>query len=185
MTTDWRQAEKTLACLLQGMLGQKIYLELRDESEIFGTLTDADAKMNTMMKDVTLTNSKGEVIKLPFLFTKGRYLRSVPIPDRIDPIAVIHQHIHQTKRSKGVKRKYIHGENRARPGKDGTTGKMLGSSRSHLNTNDYTRGRGRGHGRGRGRGRGDPEGIAERQVDDHLVKNRFTYTSYLSDVTIT
>lgn len=72
----------SLICLLQGLIGHRATIELRNESSITGRILDVDIHMNVSLSDVTFTSEKG-VQSLSAFYIRGKNIRFVHIPDHV------------------------------------------------------------------------------------------------------
>jgi len=72
----------SLICLLQGLIGRKACIELRDETEATGVITHVDSCMNVSMSNAQLIGCKGE-ISLEVFYVRGQNIRYVHIPDEV------------------------------------------------------------------------------------------------------
>ncbi|XP_015787597.1 U7 snRNA-associated Sm-like protein LSm10 [Tetranychus urticae] len=90
---------KTLICFLQTLIGQKTWIELKNDFILVGTVKQVDACMNIELsevlvkKPVNLVNSDYNQSNLDYMFVKGTRIRYVSVPDEIDVIENINQGI--------------------------------------------------------------------------------------------
>ncbi|XP_053209664.1 U6 snRNA-associated Sm-like protein LSm2 [Panonychus citri] len=100
---------KTLICFLQTLIGQKTWIELKNDYQLLGTVDQVDAYMNVELSDVSVRKPvnlvKGDYhqYNLDYMFIKGTRVRYVSVPDEIDVIENINQGIekirnHHTRR---------------------------------------------------------------------------------------
>ena len=95
---------KTLICFLESLVGQRISIELKDDSSLFGLLTSVDIHMNCHLVHVTLIKPQSifvskKVTKQHFqdFFLKGNRIRFVEIPDSVDPVKNIQEQLDQNR----------------------------------------------------------------------------------------
>jgi len=83
--SELREGEKTLACLLQGMLGVRTTIELRSDAEVTGTIRSVDAHMNTSLTEVVLKPATpgARQVKCAAFYVCGKFIRYVHIPAQI------------------------------------------------------------------------------------------------------
>ena len=92
--SELRDGEKTLSCLLQGMLGVRTTIELRSDAEVTGTIQSVDGHMNVSLTDVTLTPARpgARTLNCAAFYVCGKFIRYVHIPTKI--------HVEQTIRKR-------------------------------------------------------------------------------------
>jgi small nuclear ribonucleoprotein (snRNP)-like protein len=82
---------KTLICFLESLVEQKVVIELKDDTRVFGTLMEVDAFMNCTLSGVTVMKEK-KILSGDFqvhhtydsLFIKGTRIRIVEYPDEVE-----------------------------------------------------------------------------------------------------
>ncbi|XP_051519472.1 U7 snRNA-associated Sm-like protein LSm10 [Myxocyprinus asiaticus] len=82
-------AENSLVILLQGLHGEVITIDLRDESTARGCVINADAFMNIHLEDVLYKDRCGRMSSMDDLFITGRNVRYIHIPDHRNIIETI------------------------------------------------------------------------------------------------
>ncbi|KAF6017727.1 LSM10 [Bugula neritina] len=73
----------TLICLLQGLIGQRATIELRNESSVTGLILDVDIYMNVSMSEVSYTGTGSGTVNLEAFYVRGKNIRFVFIPDHL------------------------------------------------------------------------------------------------------
>jgi len=73
----------TLICLLQGLIGQRATIELRNESSVTGLILDVDIYMNVSMSEVSYTGTGSGTVNLEAFYVRGKNIRFVFIPDHV------------------------------------------------------------------------------------------------------
>lgn len=79
---DKATACNSLICLLQGLIGHRATVELRNESSVTGLILDVDAYMNVSMSDVSFSDRRGTQ-SLSAFYIRGKNIRFVHIPDHV------------------------------------------------------------------------------------------------------
>lgn len=75
----------TLTCLIQGCVGHRVIIELRNDDSVEGVVSSVDAYMNVHMFAVKFTKAKtGSEFSLEDMYVKGKNIRYVQIPDEVD-----------------------------------------------------------------------------------------------------
>ncbi|CAM9523991.1 unnamed protein product [Pylaiella littoralis] len=123
--------ERTLAILVQSMRGNKVVVEMKNDTEISGILEETDRNMNgavcaiaalqcltrrrragprhiwvLSMVDVRQTNPNGTVRKMDTVLVQGKMIRYVHIPDEVDAISNLQQHM-KTMDEQGYRRQML------------------------------------------------------------------------------
>ncbi|GAM21859.1 hypothetical protein SAMD00019534_050340, partial [Acytostelium subglobosum LB1] len=75
----------SLLCVLNALSGSQITIQLRNETEIYGTIATIDGHMNIELSDAVLTDIGGtNKDKYDLILIHSRNIRYIQIPDRID-----------------------------------------------------------------------------------------------------
>jgi small nuclear ribonucleoprotein (snRNP)-like protein len=75
--------------LLQALHGTRVTVELKDDTQVAGTLGDADARMNLTLRHVDLTHPRRPPQHLWSLFLAGRAVRMVHLPEDLSLAAAL------------------------------------------------------------------------------------------------
>ncbi|GFR24977.1 sm domain-containing protein, partial [Trichonephila clavata] len=67
-------SSRTLVCLLQGLAGKVVHIDLRDETTITGKVDNVDGYMNIEMSNVDFQAPSGEVKKESSYLCHGKYI---------------------------------------------------------------------------------------------------------------
>uniref|UniRef100_A0A0A9XEJ9 Small nuclear ribonucleoprotein Sm D1 n=1 Tax=Lygus hesperus TaxID=30085 RepID=A0A0A9XEJ9_LYGHE len=119
-----------LVKFLMKLSHETVTIELKNGTQVHGTITGVDVAMNTHLKAVKMTIKNRDPVQLDTLSIRGNNIRYYILPDSLPLETLL---IDDTPKSKGKKKEANRGGGSAPRGRG--------------------RGRGRG-GRGRGRGRG-------------------------------
>jgi small nuclear ribonucleoprotein (snRNP)-like protein len=76
---DLLKGQRTLICLLQGMVGTQATIELRDESVVHGEIESVDMNMGVALRNCVLRNRQGSEQSFDSFFIIGRYIRYVHV----------------------------------------------------------------------------------------------------------
>ncbi|MEQ2164754.1 U7 snRNA-associated Sm-like protein LSm10 [Goodea atripinnis] len=82
-------AENSMVVLLQGLQGEEVTVDLRNECTARGRVVNVDAFMNVRLEDVRYQDRRGQSTQLQDLFITGRNVRYVHIPDHVDIMKTI------------------------------------------------------------------------------------------------
>ncbi|XP_066594720.1 U7 snRNA-associated Sm-like protein LSm10 [Prorops nasuta] len=72
----------SLAILIRAVENERTTVDLRNEASVFGTVEQADAFMNIVMKDCVFIDPRGDVFNYEKFFIHARNIRFVHIPPR-------------------------------------------------------------------------------------------------------
>jgi small nuclear ribonucleoprotein (snRNP)-like protein len=87
----------TLICLVQGCIGHKTVIELRNSDTVEGIVDHVDIQMNVFLSSVTFTKAKnGQQTEWEKLYVQGTNIRYVHIPDHIDMMKCIEEQLNIT-----------------------------------------------------------------------------------------
>ncbi|KAK2920870.1 hypothetical protein Q8A73_000355 [Channa argus] len=86
-------AENSMVVLLQGLQGEVTTVDLRNESTARGRVVNVDAYMNIRLEEVLYRDRQGSLTRLQDLFITGRNVRYVHIPDHIDIMKTMQNHL--------------------------------------------------------------------------------------------
>eukprot|EP00903_Cladosiphon_okamuranus_P020897 g19190.t1 len=75
------------------MRGNKVVVEMKNDTEISGVLEETDRSMNLSMVDVRQTSPDGSVKKMNIAVVQGKMIRYVHIPDEVDAIRNLQDHM--------------------------------------------------------------------------------------------
>jgi len=117
---------------------ETVTLELKNGTQVHGTITGVDVAMNTHLKSVKMTIKNRDPVNLETLSVRGNNIRYYILPDNL-PLETLLA-------DDGLKKKKDRGRGRGGPGGARGVGGRGGPRGG--------RGRGRGRGGPRGRGRG-------------------------------
>eukprot|EP01041_Mallomonas_annulata_P004341 gene4341-8638_t len=76
--------QKSLAILLASFQGMEILIEMKNDTEISGTLEEADRNMNSILQNAKQVTKYGVVINMDIAFINGSMIRYVHIPPEIN-----------------------------------------------------------------------------------------------------
>ncbi|KAG7206838.1 hypothetical protein KM043_000742 [Ampulex compressa] len=96
--TDARFPSVRLAILLKAVENERTTVDLRNEASIFGTVEQADAYMNIVMRDCVFTDPRGDSYDYDVFFVQARNIRYVHIPPKIRIIPAIQAQLRQLSR---------------------------------------------------------------------------------------
>ncbi|MEQ2310223.1 U7 snRNA-associated Sm-like protein LSm10 [Ameca splendens] len=82
-------AENSMVVLLQGLQGEEVTVDLRNECTARGRVVNVDAFMNVRLEDVRYQDRRGQSTQLQDLFITGRNVRYVHIPDHVNIMKTI------------------------------------------------------------------------------------------------
>lgn len=74
--------------VLQGMSGKKVYVELRGENYVIGTLISCDSELNLKLTNVTVIRD-AQKTEEPEYHVIGRHVRFVHFQNHVNPPAAI------------------------------------------------------------------------------------------------
>ena len=78
------EIRRTLSVLLCSLQGTDVIIELKNDSEIFGTVDEVDAYMNFVLTEAKQVFSNGKISHSDFMDVKGNAIRYVHIPEDIN-----------------------------------------------------------------------------------------------------
>eukprot|EP01006_Ploeotia_vitrea_P034498 TRINITY_DN65758_c9_g7_i2.p1 TRINITY_DN65758_c9_g7~~TRINITY_DN65758_c9_g7_i2.p1 ORF type:complete len:133 (+),score=61.19 TRINITY_DN65758_c9_g7_i2:128-526(+) len=79
-----RRQRATLVFFLQALVGRRVVVELRNETELRGRLDEVDERMNARMSTVSVKLVQREAVRVERLYVAGKEIRFVRIPDDVD-----------------------------------------------------------------------------------------------------
>mmetsp|Transcript_13156 Transcript_13156/g.24743 ORF Transcript_13156/g.24743 Transcript_13156/m.24743 type:complete len:130 (-) Transcript_13156:1-390(-) len=88
-------SDKTLTVVLQSLIGVRVVIELKNDTEVTGTLEDCDDDMNMNLMDTRCITCEGKVLEQSIMFVQGRSIRYVHIPDRIRITTHLRNHMNR------------------------------------------------------------------------------------------
>lgn len=91
-----KRGEGSLVCLLQGLEGMRVTIELRNEDTATGIIESVDSGMGMSLQDVTFTKYEKPPMRFEAFFVMGKHIRYVHIPDEVRVETVIQQRIKKT-----------------------------------------------------------------------------------------
>jgi len=89
---------KSLCVLLPALYGKIITVELKDDTEVTGTLAEASVTMGMTLMAARRLSVDGRVVDLDVVFLKGTTVRFVHIPVEINPIKALADGLNRTER---------------------------------------------------------------------------------------
>ncbi|KAF2077481.1 hypothetical protein CYY_001180 [Polysphondylium violaceum] len=75
---------KTLLCVFSALKGTQITIQLRSDTEFYGTIENVDKHLNIELSDARSTNKFNQIIEYQLILVQSRNIRYIHIPDRID-----------------------------------------------------------------------------------------------------
>ena len=90
---------------MQGIIGKRTVVELRNENCVTGRIESVDDCMNTSMSNVTFKTLNGQETRFTHFYIQGKNIRYIQIPDDINMMKTIKTelNIFKGKREKGVR----------------------------------------------------------------------------------
>ena len=76
--------QQNLAFAVQSLQGIEVVLELKNDDEVRGVVSDCDEKMNIYLKHASLQSHEGKTQKYEEILIKGKFLRYVHFPSFIN-----------------------------------------------------------------------------------------------------
>ncbi|XP_040572052.1 probable small nuclear ribonucleoprotein Sm D1 [Lepeophtheirus salmonis] len=129
-----------LVRFLMKLSHESVVIELKNGTQVSGTIVGVDVAMNTHLKNVKMTIKNRDPVNLDSLSIRGNNIRYYILPENLPLESLLIDD--------GPKRKTDKGRGRGRSG----------AGRPGAGGRPGARGRGRGRGGPRGRGRGGPGG---------------------------
>lgn len=96
---ETQRSTNTLVCLLQGLVGHVVKIELRNEASILGRIVHVDGYMDVDMVNVSYTDVENKTTHFEDFHIQGRNIRFVQVPDELNMLNVISQQLQITCRS--------------------------------------------------------------------------------------
>ncbi|XP_003736982.1 U7 snRNA-associated Sm-like protein LSm10 [Galendromus occidentalis] len=90
---DKAVAVRSLLCLVQALEGRETTVDLRNETEVVGTIEVVDGRMNIQMSDAVVTMPNGSSRQFSFLHVRGRNVRYVHIPPDVNIMKTIEDRV--------------------------------------------------------------------------------------------
>ncbi|KAI3438295.1 hypothetical protein D9Q98_000729 [Chlorella vulgaris] len=87
-----RRARHSLACFVQALEGQRVVVELRYDTIVRGTLLGADDQLNLQLSEASYQPLQGGQSQADYIYIKGRHVRFIHLPGKLDPAATVEQH---------------------------------------------------------------------------------------------
>ena len=84
--------KKTLAVFLQALVGSQCIVELDNDSVIRGGLETVDARMNLVLKNVTIKDVYGRIRESESIHVRSSVIRYVHLPPKADPSTTVKTH---------------------------------------------------------------------------------------------
>mmetsp|Transcript_4102 Transcript_4102/g.11979 ORF Transcript_4102/g.11979 Transcript_4102/m.11979 type:complete len:159 (-) Transcript_4102:531-1007(-) len=106
--------EKSLAYLLPTLYGKVLTVEMKDDTEVTGTLGDATMDMGMTLLGARLVSASGAARTLDIVFLRGGLVRYVHLPEDVHPVAAVAQHLRRQER---IQRLYA--KSQRKPGEAG------------------------------------------------------------------
>ena len=101
---ELQRATNTLVCLLQGLTGHVVTIELRNEASIVGKVRHVDGFMDADLSNVSYTDVEKRTTHFNELHVQGKNIRFVHVPDELDMLNVIAQQLELSGKSRKLPR---------------------------------------------------------------------------------
>mmetsp|Transcript_17896 Transcript_17896/g.22582 ORF Transcript_17896/g.22582 Transcript_17896/m.22582 type:complete len:121 (+) Transcript_17896:104-466(+) len=85
--------QRSLAFFLESMSGYRVVIELKNDSEVTGSIENCDNDMNLTLQNVRCVNTQGKVQKHSLMFVQGSMIRYVHIPDHVNVAHQVRRHV--------------------------------------------------------------------------------------------
>ena len=96
---ETQRSTNTLVCLLQGLAGHVVKIELRNEASILGKIVHVDGYMDVDMVNVSYTDVDNKTSHFEDFHIQGKNIRFVQVPDELNMLSVISRQLEMNCRS--------------------------------------------------------------------------------------
>ena len=101
---ETQRSTNTLVCLLQGLAGHVVKIELRNEASILGRIVHVDGYMDVDMVNVSYTDVDNKTSNFEDFHIQGKNIRFVQVPDELNMLNVISRQLEMNCRSSKLAR---------------------------------------------------------------------------------
>ena len=107
----------TLSVIPAAMIGKRIVIEMKNDSEVVGTIDETDKFMNITLLDAEQKWPEGKVMELEWVYIKGITIRYIHLGNNVNLISECKQYVKMKNRikyqnkAKGRKKEQTHHNN--------------------------------------------------------------------------
>ena len=84
MTKKNPAIQKSLALILSSLIGMEIVIELKNNTEVTGTLEETDFNMNSVLVNASKITATGIFLNMDIVYLSGSTIRCIHIPQEIN-----------------------------------------------------------------------------------------------------